>query len=84
MINTGMFLHTPRRATYEMLLKHKDVPGDGTGFLQSYINKNRHTLDERMRICDLDMMYNLQVRAQDCRAILGARNSRRAILGAPP
>ena len=60
MINTGMFLHTPRRQTHEMVLKHRDVPGDGTGFLQSYINKNRHTLDERMRICDLDMTYNLQ------------------------
>ena len=62
LINAGVFVHTPHQGIYNDMVAHKETftSLSGEPFLQEFINANRETLDGRMSICDLDIMYNVK------------------------
>ncbi|KAL1498620.1 hypothetical protein AB1Y20_013935 [Prymnesium parvum] len=59
-INAGVFVHSPHHTILASIMQHKeDFTFDAEGgFLQAFINENRDRLDERIAICDLDVVYN--------------------------
>jgi hypothetical protein len=65
-VNAGVFVHTPHHGILKDMMVHKETltslsgGSHGTEFLQEFINENRDTLDGRMSICDLDIMYNVK------------------------
>ena len=64
-VNAGVFVHTPHHGILKDMEVHKETltlssGSHGTEFLQEFINENRDTLDGRMSICDLDIMYNVK------------------------
>ena len=65
-VNAGVFVHTPHQGILKDMTVHKEAltslsgGSHGTEFLQEFINENRDTLDGRMSICDLDIMYNVK------------------------
>ena len=62
LINAGVFVHTPQDAILKDMMQHKEgfTTLSGEPFLQDFINAHRETLDGRMSICDLDVMYNVK------------------------
>ena len=65
-VNAGVFVHTPHHGILKDMMVHKETlsslsgTSHGTEFLQEFINENRDSLDGRVSICDLDIMYNVK------------------------
>ena len=65
-VNAGVFVHTPHHGILKDMMVHKETLSSlsggshGTEFLQEFINENRDSLDGRVSICDLDIMYNVK------------------------